>query len=223
MSKFNLNTGKKVKRLDIVRDNFFRSGFTLIEVMVSLAIFASIVGGVTAFAVNTIKAQQRSRAMQEAMDNARYAIDDFAKNIRTSSNIRGDGSNDSQNLFFVSNLNLAKYCYKFNSDVLEEARIIPNTSGNNDDYNDVKSCDDFSGSDFKPVVGGSVNSKISVKGKFQFWPTEIHSNSPKRGYVQINVDLIYNENGLPDDRAQTHIQSGVSLMDYGLEDFDLEL
>ncbi len=221
MAKLKINNKEKPGRSDVTRSDFLQSGFTLIEVVVSLAIFAFIVGGVTAFAVNTIKAQQKSRAMQEAMDNARYAIDDFAKNIRTSSNVKGDGLG--QSLFFVSNLDLAKYCYKFDDDVLKEARIIPNTSGSNDDYNGVKSCSDFSDSDFKPVVGGSANSRISVRGKFQFWPTDIHSDSPKRGYVQINVDLIYNEAGLPEDKAQAHIQSGVSLMDYGLEDFNLEL
>ena len=219
MAKLKINNKEKPEGSDVVRGDFLSDGFTLIEVVVSLAIFAFIVGGVTAFAVNTIKAQQKSRAMQEAVDNARYAIDNFAKNIRTSSNIRGDSSS----LFFVSNLNLAKYCYKFDKGVLKEAVNIPDLRGNNTTYNTIDGCDKFSESDFKSVVGGSVNSRISVKGKFQFWPTDVHSDSPKRGYVQINVDLIYNEVGLPEDKAQAHIQSGVSLMDYGLEDFDLEL
>lgn len=197
-------------------------GFSLIEVLIALTIFTFIIGGVVMFSVNSIKANTRSQAMQESIDNARYAMDDLARKVRTSSNIEltGPGSNQ---LFLIDNKTLVKYCYRFENNQMTLSKFKPTigTDGSMkpqdaNQYNAVASCDDFVG--FESIVGKSTG-KVAIGGKFEVMQTDIKDNvSPHRGFVRIIIDMAYNSSGSPEDRAEVHLQSGVSIADYERED-----
>jgi len=207
------------------------AGFSLIEVLIAMAIFMFIIGGVVMFSVNSIKANTRSQAMQGALDNARFTMDDLAKRIRTSSNVEitdegipGSG----KSLFFIDNRTVNKYCYKFDGVKMVAKEIKSNVDGGTTsqeatDYNNIKNCDDFNSNDFEPVVGGA-GEKVTVDGKFEVMKTDIDGNDPHRGFVRIVIDILYNENGSPENRAEMHLQSGVSIADYNREDgFELDV
>lgn len=204
------------------------SGFSLIEVLISLAIFTFIIGGVVMFSVNSIKANTRSQAMQEAMDNARYAMDDLAKKVRTSSGVEVTGENDNE-IFFIDNKTLTKYCYRFEDTQMSVSVFKPtiDTDGNMTPqaaniYNSIINCSNLS--DSTPIVGEGPGSKVKVSGKFEAMKTDIVSeDNPHRGFVRIIIDMVYNDSGSPENRAEMHLQSGVSIADYEREDdFELE-
>ena len=209
------------------------AGFSLIEVLIALAIFTFIIGGVVMFSVNSIKANTRSQAMQEAMDNARYAMDDLAKKVRTSSGVHLSGT-DNNELFFVDNKTLTKYCYKFEWGQMQVTRYIPTIieSGLNagqmefpDIYNLMVDCTTLSATtnDFASVVGEGAGGKVEIGGRFEVMKTDIlDDDNPHRGFVRIIIDMVYNDSGSPENRAEMHLQSGVSIADYSRED-DFEL
>jgi len=213
------------------KNNSNENGFSLIEVLIALAIFTFIIGGVITFSINSIKANSRSQSMQEAIDNARFTMDDLAKKIRTSSGITltsgGGGSNN--RLFFIDNKTLGKYCYRFENQQMLVSKFEPTITSSGVMtpqqvalYNSVTDCDYWSGPNLHPVVGEGAGSKIVINGKFEVMPTEISSNDPHRGFVRIIIDVIYNDGSL-EGETETHLQSGVSIADYQREDnFKLE-
>ena len=196
------------------------NGFSLIEVVIAMAIFSFIIGGVVMFSVNSIKANTKSQAMQEATDNARYAIDDLAKKVRTSSNIELTGN--SKRLFFVDNLTLDKYCYEFDNDQMmvstyePEFNPITGVMTNAVIYNIISACDNFP-VEAQSIIGEGGDSKIKISGRFEVMKTDINTDTPHRGFVRIIVNIIY-EGDTPESSAQTHVQTGVSLADYARED-----
>jgi hypothetical protein len=208
------------------------SGFTLLEVVISLAIATFIIGGIVMFSVNSLKANMKSQAMQETVDNARFAIDDLAKKVRTSSGVVVDV--DGKSLFFIDNLTSIKYCYQFTSNGSGVSKMqmksfklrtggVNNLILNEDDYKAVIDCD----SNFSNVANGGGSpvdligsSKASVDGKFEVLKTDVSSDDPHRGFVRINVDIVYKKgltSGDPSDSAEAHIQTGVSILDYTRE------
>jgi prepilin-type N-terminal cleavage/methylation domain-containing protein len=215
-----------------IRNNYYcvsglnQEGFSLIEVLIALAIFTFIIGGVVKFSVNSIKANIRSQAMQESIDNARYAMDDLAKKIRTSSSIvlTGAGNNE---LFLIDNKTLVKYCYRFENDKMTVSKFEP-TIGNDGSmtpaaanlYNAVAGCNDLV---VTSSIVGETGGNVAIGGKFELLVTDIFDDiDPHRGFVRIIIDMIYNDSGAPENRAEVHLQSGVSIADYERED-DFEL
>ena len=210
------------------------SGFTLLEVVISLAIATFIIGGIVMFSVNSLKANMKSQAMQETVDNARFAIDDLAKKVRTSSGVVVDV--DGKSLFFIDNLTSIKYCYQFTSNGSGVSKMqmksfklrtggVNNLILNEDDYKAVTDCNSVLFSNTSKGGGGAPvdligNAKTSVGGKFEVLKTDISSNNPHRGFVRINVDIVYKKgltSGDPSDSAEAHIQTGVSILDYTRE------
>jgi prepilin-type N-terminal cleavage/methylation domain-containing protein len=205
------------------------AGFSLIEIMIAMAIFSFIIGGVVMFSVNSIKANTRSQAMQEAMDNARYAMDDLAKKIRTSSGVKV--TNGGKDIFFIDNKTLDKYCYTFNNEQMLVARYEPTIveSGPNEGmmefpiiYNGITDCDELAltvGGTGTSMIGEGPGNKVKIDGIFEAMATDItDDDDPRRGFVRIIIDMIYNDSGSPENRAEMHLQSGVSIADYTREE-----
>jgi len=201
--------------------NLNSNGFSLIEVVVAMAIFAFIIGGITTFSINSIEANTKSQAMQEAIDNTRYIIDDLAKKVRTSSSI--NLSNDNKALFFIDNQTLIKYCYQFENGRMLVSELSPKLDSNGlisseGVYKTVKTCNNLNNQSLATViVGDSIkDGKLKIFGKFSIMKTEINTNNPHRGFVRINIGIKYD--GLnPNNSAESHVQTGVSLVDYGRE------
>jgi len=59
-----------------------KNGFTLIEMMVAVAIFASVVTAVSMLFVSAICAQRQSLALQELLDQTSYVMEYMSRTIR---------------------------------------------------------------------------------------------------------------------------------------------
>jgi len=68
-------------------------GFTIIELLVALAIFSLVIVSMAAVAVSVIKSQRKGFVLQESQENARYILESMSKEIRMSKIISnaGDG------------------------------------------------------------------------------------------------------------------------------------
>ncbi len=175
-------------------------GFTLIELTISSSILAIIFAGIIIFGINTIRSYQRSQALKNTIEDARYAIEILNKTIRTSHKINDGGTE----IFVLDNVDNQGHCYRFENDKLKR-KIGP--------ANSVSSCLDINDAAFIDIVG---NNEIKVTGTFKLKETDLASD--KRGFVRTNFKLSYattDQDNFQDD--EVIIQSSVSLRDYGLE------
>lgn len=186
-----------------------QKGFSLIEVLVSIAIFSVIVGGILLFSVRTIEAHTKTQAMQNALENARFTIEKLNKKIRTSKDINGDDGavtnlTKSKEVFFVDNVDATKQCFKFENDKLYFDSI--------DADSEATECSDGDFDNFEILVG-SDDAMIKVDGNFILRQTDTSQND--RGFVRTVVTIKYNDaSTLVTEKDQITIQSGVSLRDY---------
>ncbi|MDP2910105.1 MAG: prepilin-type N-terminal cleavage/methylation domain-containing protein [bacterium] len=57
-------------------------GYTLIEIMVAVGIFTTVIAAPTGFFVSSLKGQQRALASQELIDNVSYSLEYVSKTLR---------------------------------------------------------------------------------------------------------------------------------------------
>ena len=198
-----------------------QAGFTLIEIIVAMAIASFALGGILLFLVSSIEASSKTRAMEEAMENARFTMDDLAKRLRTSSSVKTENGR----IFFIDNLTNEKRCYKFQDGKMSLKKIslkdLLDQGGSGWDwyifnmFKDITSCADINNDQEQELVG---NDRVGVEGKFEVVQTEIESDNPHRGFVRIIIHLYYNKNSdSPTEKSEVHLQTGVSLLDYERE------
>lgn len=192
-----------------------KKGFSLIEILVSLAIFSLIVAGVVVFGVRTIEAHTKAQAMQNSIENARFAIESLNKKIRTSSNISDGDADDftkEGEVFIIDNLDGSKHCYKFvdgDGDGYGELEVgIVDGTSSATDCSDA----DFSGK-FSSLVGAGKVMVVMSESNFYVKPTDEASGA--RGFVRTSITIQYDDPSVPPaERDTIVIQSGVSLRDY---------
>lgn len=78
----------------------YERGFTLIEMMVAVGVFAIVVTITSSTFITSLKGQQKSIAMQNMADNGRYAMEIMAKEIRMGKEF----TSGSDFIQFVSNM-----------------------------------------------------------------------------------------------------------------------
>lgn len=207
----------------MMRDNQYTKrcgGFSLIEVLIASAIFSTIIGGITLFGIRTIQSHMKSRAMEHALDNARFAMEQLNKKIRTShlvttNGLAGGGAGENYstggetNLLVIDNVDDKPYCYEFYDIylVVKEDLLSPGDSNGNG----VMDCSDIDNMALEgnPVVGGGV---ITVTGKFFVKETDASS---QRGMVTTVVEIQYNSGSSdPNQKEIIRLQSTVSVRDY---------
>lgn len=59
-------------------------GFTLVELIIAIAVFGFLIVSVTNVGISIIKSQRKAFALQEVQESARYVLETMAKEIRTS-------------------------------------------------------------------------------------------------------------------------------------------
>ena len=192
------------------------AGFSLIELLISMAIFVLIIGGVVLFSVRSIQAHTKSQAMQGAIDNARFAVEALNKKIRTSNNINGGADGTANNytpstdqIFVIDNVDGTKYCYKFvgaPNNKLQIAKIGTTDGG----Y--LAALDCSSGSFVFSDLVGMGTGPVEVTGRFYLKNSD--EINDQRGFVTTVIEISYNDGGLPAERDSFNIQSSVSVRDY---------
>ncbi len=69
-----------------------RTGFTLVELLVAMAVFATVITVVVGIFTGVVGSQRRNIYNQEVLDNARFVLEEMARSIRQSTITNTDGS-----------------------------------------------------------------------------------------------------------------------------------
>ena len=73
----------------VPRFTFHEKGFTLIELMVAVGVFSIAITASSGLFITSLRGQQRTYVVQNLADNARYAMEAMAKEIRMGSGFSG--------------------------------------------------------------------------------------------------------------------------------------
>jgi prepilin-type N-terminal cleavage/methylation domain-containing protein len=90
-------------------------GFTLVELLIALAVFSMIVIAMSATAVSVIKSQRKGFILQESQETARYILESVGKEIRMSIIDSADTGGGSVNLLNITNARGESVDYRFSS------------------------------------------------------------------------------------------------------------
>ncbi len=190
-----------------------KKGFTLIEVLMAIFIFALMASAASGVFIKMIQSYRYAKAAQKDLENAQYAMNLITKTLRTSSIAKcqsGEFSTEacptSENNEWIRVYDHSRgVCrmYSFNNDRLEER--VPGTGTNADSPGeDISRCGggDYLGADeSKSLTTGTVS------GEFDVVASSDDAGSEEVGKVTISMTINSGD-------KDTHIQSTVSLRDY---------
>lgn len=170
-----------------------RSGFTLVEVLVAVFIFALMMTTISGVFAKVVRAHRDAKVIQKSLESAQYAMNLMVKTLRTSSIVDFDES--SPNKIRVYDYSQQKCVeYEFSEDDLIYR------SGDADDKEACESLGSFLTN--SNLIEDSVNSV--------FFDAVASSNAVgNEAMGKATVSLTISEN----DKV-LHIQSSVSLRDY---------
>ncbi|MCD6149638.1 prepilin-type N-terminal cleavage/methylation domain-containing protein [bacterium] len=177
-----------------------KKGFTLIEVIVAVFIFALMASAASGIFVKMIKSYRYAKVVQRDLESAQYAMNLMAKTLRTSSVANCSsgptcpGTSAWIRVFDYSRSECRMY--SFNDNRLEERVPVPSIAATGPS--------DCSGG----IYGGSALSKSlttgNVSGSFD---VDVTANGVQMGKVTISMTINSGD-------RDTNMQSSVSLRDY---------
>lgn len=185
---------KKLVLTQKINLKYHKQAFTLIEVMVAMFIFVLVIASSTVVFANIFKAYQRSKHLQENLENAQYALNLLSKTFRTSSVIDVAGDNSSVTIFNYSTNECVKYSFSAGS-------LHKQTS----DASGISSCATAS------FITNDVMTSGDVDGKF-YASKSVQKGSPGAKVGMITVVMTITSGNSSD----INIQTSSSLRDYGV-------
>ena len=90
-------------------------GFTLVELLVAMAVFSLIVVSMGATAVSVIKSQRKSLALQNTQETARYILESVSKEIRMSKINSADSGGSATAILNITNAKSETFNYQFDN------------------------------------------------------------------------------------------------------------
>ena len=69
-----------------------QEGFTLVELVVAIAVFATVVTVVSSIFVSSVGSQRKNINNQDVLDNARYVLETMSRAVRQSTVVTGNGT-----------------------------------------------------------------------------------------------------------------------------------
>ena len=109
------DTKNNHKRFHASRFRLQESGFTLVELLVAMTLFVTLVGIASGAFIRSLRTQRAVVALMEANDNVSLALEQMAREVRTGYNFTKPSENELQ---FVNADNLIVW-YRLNSGVIE--------------------------------------------------------------------------------------------------------
>lgn len=102
-----------------IRDDqqYLQPGFTLLETVISFAIFSVVLLGVVAVFMTAIRANRQASAAQSMIDNVRFALEFMEREMRTGTEFvdeQGDGT-----VLKFTNDRVRTVCYRSSDSVIE--------------------------------------------------------------------------------------------------------
>lgn len=179
-----------------------KKGFTLIELMVAISIFAMVLVAMMAVFNSALGAYQKGRAVKKVMEDSQFALNSIAKDVRMGKIESDDhtASPPSSNLKITRNRDQIMVCYN-----IEASNKLEICDGN---CTGCKSLVDLS------ETGMSFASTSGFRNEKTF---PIPPDTPtRRGWVEINL-IIAMIAGQEMDADSINLQTIVSSRDYGWE------
>lgn len=75
-----------------------KAGFTFVELLVSIAVFSTMVAVVASIFLSTVGSQRKNIGQQDVLDNARYVLENLGRSIRQSSILYPSGSGETSSI-----------------------------------------------------------------------------------------------------------------------------
>lgn len=175
-------------------------GFTLIEMLVALFVFTLMMTATMQIFGTAFVGYRATRTVERDIENAQYAMNAVAKELRTGS-VVSDSGNRSYVQFYDHSQGKC-FRYRIASEKLQVASAI--STGVVDCDNSIN----FSPSDFTTISTGVVT------GSFRVTPSET-VGGPARVVGKVTIALEIAEN---DTLHRARIQTTVSLRDFGTID-----
>lgn len=100
-----------------------RAGFTLIEMMVAMTLFAVVVSIAMGGFVQALRSQRQITALMSANDAMSFTIEQIAREVRTGRFFSVGGNDSSQLLFTNSKGEGVAYCYDAQDEVVKRAVV----------------------------------------------------------------------------------------------------
>lgn len=182
-----------------------RQGFTLIEMLIAMLIFSMTATMVLGAYFDVFQSKRRTRAVQQDIEDARYAMELMAKTIRMSSVFVDDEDANSIEIYDYSQGKCLKYLLVDGVLMVQEG-VENELPGKDDDGKTwVESCGSFGGG--KPMTTAKVDTL-----NFNIKKSRFGSDDERElGYVTMALKVCYEDNC---DFDSATIQTGVSLRDY---------
>lgn len=196
------------------KENLTKKGFTLLEILVAMFIFALVVTTASLVFEKSVKGYQAAKAIQKNMESAQEAMNFLAKSLRTSSVVKYNDSDSSPHIRVYDYSQQKCIRYEFSSQILYISSIPIEDSGKNDP---VSWCLDFDDSDFLPTRSVMAT---GATGAFKGIAKSQCESTPAESIVgRITIEMLINCpsaecSGNQSDRAR--LQTTVSLRDYNM-------
>lgn len=173
------------------------AGFTLIEVLVSVAIFLVVMAATSYIFTRAFAGYKETKALQHDIENAQYVLNLLAKELRTSSVVPVSGAVSDYVKFIDYSQNI---CFKYQITSDGNLQVAKQTG-----VTTLSACQStpFVSGDFKTISTGTVT------GNFSVTPSNSTVGSKKVGKVTVSL-------AIREGTAHVaRIQTTVSLRDFG--------
>ena len=179
-------------------------GYTLIEVLISVAIFGIIIAGPTGLFVLSLRNQNMSLALGETIDNTSHAVEYMSRALRMARKDKIGNcitqnynyENPSADTSKIRFLNYQGYCQEFSlsgSQIMQK-KSTDGTSGGLLDTDAYLTSDDLSISNFQfLIVGGGQEDNLQPRITIVF---HIAKSSAGTGLPAINVQTTVSQRNL---------------------------
>lgn len=180
-----------------------KKGFTLVEALVAVFVFSLVMISVVSIFSKFVVVQKRSRAVQQNMEDAKYAMELMSKTIRTSSVVSCNGAATCPAT--TNKIEIYDYSqgmcivYSFSGGKIQSGSANPATAG------DKNSCS-FGSIALNPIVGNTIN-------QMNFGVDQTVSGT-KIGKVTISMTICSDSGCGGTVNDLVNIQTTVSLRDY---------
>lgn len=190
-----------------------RKGFSLIELLVAMFIFAMVMGGMVAVSVAGFRSYGKSKAIKTVTEDVGFAINSITKDVRMGkieNNTTGCGASSPQKCLMVTrNATQEKVCYIIDTTTNQYLAVSKTTLGAL-----ITSCPAYDATIYNNIVDLSASSMtFDATSGFYSMPTDTTSATKIRGWAEINLNI---ENPTMDTDS-IHMQTTVSSRDYGWE------
>ncbi|MCD4760506.1 prepilin-type N-terminal cleavage/methylation domain-containing protein [bacterium] len=202
----------KKNRLGFVRASLFNkngAGFTLVELLISISLFTMITFAISAVYLSFTKTQTRTQVSQQLLNDAQYALEVMAREIRNTTIFDYDTSSSNcagkiefLNSYF-SNVSQCIFLKKDDGTLVTFARMLRTDNSHNGLYYLVLDCDeDYStcevlnyrdGLVYTPILSKAVNNIELTDLDIVIEPTDVAINEQSRVTVRLGVQYDGNQ------------------------------